>query len=347
MVVREAAHRGAQLVQQILHFVAERPRSVETVELGGLVDDLEGILEKVVGPRIRVTVERPDDSWPVQADQTHVEQILLNLASNARDAMPGGGTLTVGIENVKLEERLKAERATLRPGRFVRVSVRDTGTGMTPEVRERAFEPFFSTKGEEEDRSGGFGLSTVRRLVRGYGGGIRVDSEKGRGSEFQVYLPVREEETDGSIRREVATGRIQEPRPGGARVLLVDADPDVRKVVQRVLERDGHSVVAVGTVREGLQAFDRVRPVFDVLVTDVILPDRSGHDLWRAATRRVESLPVIFMSALDRETAAAEGVSEGDVQVVPKPLDPRSLREAVRSIVAEEEETDRYETGEV
>ncbi|MDX1566827.1 MAG: ATP-binding protein [Longimicrobiales bacterium] len=333
-VLREAAHRGAELVQQILRFASERRKSVETVRLGEIVEDLDGILEKVVGSRIEVSVELPEESWPVRAHRTHLEQIILNLASNARDAIPGSGELVVRVENHTLEGRLDAEGSTLGTGRYVRLTVRDTGTGMSPDVKSRVFEPFFSTKGESGERSGGFGLPTVLRLVRGYGGGIRVRSEEGRGSEFQIYLPVREE-TDAPIRGEWIGGVMDAPAPDRARILLVDGDPAVRSAMERILEREGHSVVTAGTAAEGLQAFDRVRPAFDLLVTDVVLPDRSGHDLWRAVRKRVEDLPVVFVSGYDRETMAAEGVTPTSGSAfLRKPLNPRDLRETVARIVS-------------
>ncbi|MFP3949453.1 MAG: ATP-binding protein [Gemmatimonadota bacterium] len=333
-VLREAALRGTELVQQILRFGSERRRSVEAVRLDELVEDLEGILERVVGSGIDLSVDLPEEAWPVRADRTHLEQILLNLASNARDAMPGSGALAIRVENHTMNDRLDTEGGTLRPGRYVRLTVRDTGTGMTPEVRDRMFEPFFSTKAEPGGRSGGFGLSTVLRLVRGYGGGIRIRSEEGQGSEFRVYLPVREREEE-VVREFLLGGTVGAPDPGGARILLVDGDPAVRRAVERILEREGHTVVTAGTVKEGLQAFDRVRPPFDLLVTDVVLPDRSGHDLWRAVRRRVDDIPVVFVTGFDPETVAAEGIAPSDGSAhLTKPLNPRELRKTVERIVS-------------
>ena len=334
-VIREAALRGSTLVEQILTFAARRPREAESVRPADLVTELEGILQRAVGNQVRLSVAVDEASGPVKVDPAHMEQILFNLATNARDAMSSAGSLRVTVDDEVVEEPRPVQQGRLRPGRYVRIMVEDDGPGMDQDVLNRVFEPFFTTKsGTRGSGGGGFGLPTVLRLVRGYGGAIDVRSEPGRGSCFRVYLPVREEEGAGMLDATVR-GEIDPPSPGKARILVVEDDPAVRDAVRDVLERHGHAVAVAGSAREGLELFDRVRPPFDLLLADVVLPDRSGHDLWRAASRRVGVLPVIFMSGYDRQTIAREGVTDPHLLILEKPVAPDELLEAVERALAE------------
>lgn len=328
-MIRDAATRGKALVRQILAFGSRGPKRVENVPLCDLVEDLAPILRRVGGERIHFTLETPDEGWPVEVDRAHVEQILLNLVTNACEAMPAGGELRVRVEHEEVRDPAELDEGSLEPGRYVRVTVRDSGPGIDPEVRDRLFDPFVSTRRDEDREGGGFGLSTVRRLVRGYGGGVGIESEVGRGTAFHVYFPVRDVEHPGMPSPETMRGAVDPPESGCARILVVEDDPAVRRLVERILSGVGHSVAVAGNAAEGLQVFDRVRPRFDLLVTDVVLPDRSGHDLWRAASRRVRDLPVLYMSGYDHETVAREGVSDPGERLLRKPVSRAQLLDAV------------------
>ncbi len=351
--IREAATRGLELVRKILDFAAREPGRVAPLDPADLVGNLEEILRRVVGARVDLSIDTAGECGPVAVDRAHLEQILLNLASNAGEAMPAGGSLVVRISSETVEEERTLEVGRLDPGRYTRITVEDTGRGIAPEVRTRLFEPFISTKERQQgDRPGGFGLSTVLGVVRRYGGGIRVESELGRGSAFHVYLPEHEQEETKAVSRVRARGGVEAPDAGSARILVVDDDPGVRKVVRRMLEREGHSVATAGSAAEGVRIFDRVRPPFDLLLTDVVLPDRSGHDLWRAVERRVPGLPVVFMSGYDRDTVTGEGVPVPDAQLLAKPVTARTLREAVQAALdrargadADDELADAEEAG--
>ncbi len=333
-VIRESATRGRDLVRRILQFAARRPGSTGDVDPAEAVRELEEILSRLAGPHVDVETDVPEEPWTVTVDRAHLEQVVLNLVTNAREAMPGGGRLTVSLENRELEEPLQTRGRTVVPGRYLCLTVRDTGTGISPEVEARLFEPFFTTK--QEGEGGGFGLPNVLRIVEGYDGGIEIDSRPGEGSTFRVYLPVTDQPTsEAEGIQALETARIEEPDAGGLRILVLEDDPAVRDVVERVLGREGHTVIPVDSASEALRVFDRVRPPFDLLISDVVLPERSGPAVHRALARRVGELPVIFMSGYGRETAVREGMVDPDARFLDKPFSPGELVRMVDRVRAE------------
>jgi two-component system, cell cycle sensor histidine kinase and response regulator CckA len=321
MVIRTAAERGGSLVRQILGFSSRAARPPVLGDVGRSVLELEVILRRTLGEDITLEVSVADDLWAVHADPSRIEQVILNLAVNAREAMDHGGKLEIVVENVHLDASLESEGEPVREGEHVRLRVRDSGRGISPEIRSRIFDPYFSTKDKPE---GGLGLATVRRIIRGYGGAIHLDSVPGNGSTFDVYLPAGR---GGSrpLHESVAASTAAVPE-GGLRVLVVEDDPRVRALMERTLQRLGHQAVTAGTAAEAVRIFDRVRPPFDLLLTDVVLPDRPGPELYGALARRVPGLPVILMSgyseaALERKGAGLEGA-----EFLPKPFSPDQLK---------------------
>lgn len=333
-VIRESAVRGRDLVRRILSFAARLPGGRSALDISETVAELEEILARVLGDDVTLETEIEDgEGWPVMADRTHVEQVLLNLVNNAGEAMEGGGRLTISIRNRELEEEVPVEGGRLSPGRWVELTVKDTGTGISEEARERVFEPFFSTKAERKG-AGGFGLATVLRIVQGSGGGIRIETEPGRGTAFHLYFPVREEEGALSADLQPLESDVDADVAGeqGLRILVLDDDEDVRSVIERILVRRGHTVATVGTAAEALQVFDRVRPPFELLVADIMLPDHSGPDVHRALRRRLGRLPVVFMSAYGRDQAVREGMVEEESPFLEKPFAPGELVRVVDRI---------------
>jgi len=332
-VIRESALRGRDLVRRVLSFSSRVPGTPSETELSHTVEALEPILERVVGERVELATEIDGDIRPVSVDRARIEQVVFNLVENAREAIPGEGRVRLVVRNVESEEALPVEGGELSPGRWVEVSVRDTGVGISDETRERIFEPYFSTKGERAG-TGGFGLATVLRIVQAHGGGVRLESEPGRGTVFRIFLPVRSGES-GAV---PGLGDEPTPRPpgvapgSGLRILVVDDDEDVRDVVERILVREGHSVVSVGTAADALQAFDRLPEDFDLLVADVMLPDRSGPDVHRALERRVGTLPVIYLSGHGVDRAVREGMDEGGAVFLHKPFAPDELIDPVSEV---------------
>jgi CheY-like chemotaxis protein len=312
------------MVRQILQFVARREHQSGPVDVNRVVADLEAILCRRLGFGVLLELKLSERVPEILSDAAQLEQVILNLAVNAREAMPEGGDVRVETALVTLGEGLPVEGTdVLAPGNYVRISVSDTGPGVPSEIRDRIFEPFFTTKGPGAS-AGGFGLSTVQRIVRGHGGGIVVDSVPEGGAVFHIHLPVREPTTTG-VAPEVAA--VSLPRPvSGVRLLVVEDDPAVRELMRRALGRDGHAVAAVGSAADALRAFDGARPPFDVVVIDVVLPDRSGPVLARALRRRHPGVGVVYASGYGEYG----GADREPGVFLPKPFTPVELQTAIQ-----------------
>lgn len=304
LTIHNAATRGGTLVRQILNFAGrEEEAGTEPVDLGTVTRALEPILVRSLGEAVHLVLETGEDLWPVGADIALVEQIVLNLVVNAREAMSHGGKITIRTANAHLSQPLDVEGDVLRPGRYVVLSVQDTGPGVAERVRRRIFERDVSTK---EEWGAGVGLATVRRIARDWHGGIEIESRPGEGATFRVYFPARDTDTV-SLPPEAALEHGTEPQ--AIRVLVVEHRPALRTLIERALTRDGYSVVAVGTAREGLEVFDRVKPRFNLVVLDSLLPHRSGEQLYGALSRRVDRLPAVFVAdQAPAEEAGGRGV---------------------------------------
>ena len=267
----------------------EAQADTERVDLGVVTRALEPILARSLGEDVRLMLHSTEELWRVRGEEALVEQIVLNLVVNAREAMRHGGVLTVATENAELSEPLTVEGDVLQPGRYVVLSVCDTGPGIAERVRHRIFDRNVSTKDSD---GAGIGLTTVHRIVRDWHGGIEVESQEGAGTTFSIYLPVAEQDVP---ERPPEAALHSRARPHGVQVLVVEHRPAVRVLVERELVREGHSVVAVGTAREGIEVFDRVKPRFQLVILGAALPQRSGTDLYRAMSGRVENLAAVLV----------------------------------------------------
>jgi PAS domain S-box-containing protein len=287
-----AAERGAGLTHRLLAYARQQQLSPRAVEPGGLVRDLVLILRRLLEESIEIETVAAPDLWLIGIDANQLENALVNLAINARDAMPEGGRLTVAVENAVLDEDYAGSHADVKPGAYVCLSVTDTGVGMSREVAERATEPFFTTK--PMGRGTGLGLSMVYGFVKQSGGHLAIYSEPGRGTTVRLYLPRLPV-------GEVLPPAIEEPQAApvegaGRVVLLVEDDPALRKVQRGILDGLGYSVIEAGDGPTGLSVLDRGERV-DVLLTDVVLPHgMTGPDLVRAARASCPDLKVLFMS---------------------------------------------------
>jgi signal transduction histidine kinase/CheY-like chemotaxis protein len=321
-IARESARRGSDFVRQILRFAAREDCRPGPLDFNSLLDDLHLILERSLGPNIRLVLRRDPKVPRIHCDPVQMEQVLLNLSVNARDAMPEGGELVIATELVQLEGDLSVQGGTLRSGEYAVLSVADTGSGIPDDVRQRIFEPFFSTKARA-GKGSGFGLSTVQRIVQVHRGGVHVETAPGRGTKFSIYLPVRD----------VSSELLEVTGPGGedtsrARILVVEADTAVREVMKRVLALEGYAVLGVGSARDALRRFDGVHPAFDVLIADMTLPDRSGVELGRLLRKRVESLGLVYLVGYSSQALPLVAEDAFAVQLE-KPFTPSQLIEAV------------------
>jgi CheY-like chemotaxis protein len=285
----------------------------------------------MIGEHIAVLTSLDPALGAIEADPSQIDQVVMNLVVNARDAMPEGGTLTIETANVHLDEGYAQLHADVEPGDYVMLSISDTGIGMDQETQEHIFEPFFTTKGEEEGT--GLGLATVYGIVSQSGGHIHVYSEPGEGSVFKVYLPL----LGADAGPERAEERADDILTGGETVLLVEDEDIVRDLIAGVLRRHGHEVVTAPDGQEALEAAAEHEGTIDIVVTDVVMPEMNGGQLAEALSERGYDVPVLFISGYTDNTIVQHGVLEDGVYYLQKPFDPEKLLRRIRSILDEEE----------
>lgn len=324
--ITRAAERAAALTHQLLIFGRREVVNPEVLDLNAVVGDLERLLRRTIGEHIELTTRLGHDLWPVKADPSGIEQVLMNLVVNARDAMAGGGTLVVETANVDVSEDFSGASTELAAGSYVRLSVSDTGGGMSPEVAARAFEPFFTTKPKGE--GSGLGLATVYGIVTQAGGHVHLYSEPGAGTSVRVYWPATEDE--GRPRRRKPL--VRDTRGGGETVLVVEDEDQVREIVQRVLSKNGYSVLAAGDGIEALALADAHEGEIHLLLTDVVLPRISGKELVDTILSRSPSTRILFMSGYPQDVLE-HGTIQGGLPLIEKPFTPQALLRRVREIM--------------
>jgi two-component system cell cycle sensor histidine kinase/response regulator CckA len=319
--IRRAADRAQALTRQLLAFGRKQTLSIEAIDVNECVLELDEMLRRLIGEDIELVVDVRPRVPRATADRVQVQQVVLNLAVNARDAMPGGGTLRIDTAAAELETD---ELAALAPGRYVRIGVEDSGSGMDAETLARAFEPFFTTK--PTGKGTGLGLSTVQGVAAQLGGHVAVRSAPGQGARFDVYLPAFEREAAAAPPAPVAP-----PVPPPATtdtILVVEDEPVVRDVVCAFLDRYGYAVVGVADGREALEVVRRVTP--KVVVTDLTMPDMSGAELAERMRRDVPGVRVLYMSGYASD-AAAETI-HGE-RFIEKPFTPEQLDAEIRALL--------------
>lgn len=329
--ISASAERGAAMVRQVLAFA-------RGVEVGDLDMDLERIVEEIARvvrdsfPKsIRLETRVPPSLWRPRGDPTQLHQVLLNLAVNARDAMPSGGLLSITAENVEVRQEDPSLAADARPGQYVRVSVTDTGSGMPAEVLDKIFDPFFTTK--EVGRGTGLGLSTVSAIVRGHGGFVDVSSEPGQGSTFAVYFPVARTAPEAED-SDTGAPFPAPPRGRGEFILVVDDEDAVRKMTRRTLEAHGYHVVTATDGADALATYGRMATEINLVLTDVMMPVMDGRAVIRALREVDPSLPIIAASGLV-EPGELESTNElGATHFLHKPYTSQALLEAVHEALA-------------
>ena len=327
--ILDLTHRAAHLTRQLLAFSRKQLLQPTTVHVHELVEHSLRMITRIIGEDIRVRFNRRADRDTVQADTAHIEQVLINLAVNARDAMPGGGVLLLETENETLAEALPlASDECLPAGDYVVLRVTDNGTGMDAHTLQRIFEPFFTTK--PATRGTGLGLSTVYGVVRQHQGTVRVTSQLGVGTTFDVLLPLSR--TPDIVTPGPSTVEVLPESPASVRIMVLEDDDTIRDLVQRLLIRQGYEVVAACEPREAEAVLDQHGSSIRLLISDVILPDRNGPEFFRhVVAPRYPDMRVIFISGYsDQDTLQAEVVRSGRM-FLPKPFTPAQLLQAVNT----------------
>ena len=319
MNIRSSATRAAGLVAKLLAFSRRQTLQTEPLQLGEVLTDLAPLLKRSIGEMIELKVPPARDLWYVKADKIQFDQVVINLAVNAKDAMANGGTLTIRTSNVTERESQKLRATGLPVGEYVLVEVQDTGTGMSPEVLSKVFEPFFTTKGV--GKGTGLGLATVYGIVKQSGGFIYADSEVGKGTTFRVYLPRFEPEGDDDpiAQREKKKDRDAD-LTGTGRVLLVEDEDVVRSFAVRALTRQGYEVLEASTGVEALEVMAENEGRIDLVVSDVVMPEMDGPTMLKELRKTNKELKIIFVSGYPHEAFETSLDKDETFAFLPKPF---------------------------
>ena len=324
--IRRAGERGASLTRQLLIFSRREVATPGRIDLNDILTNLEKLLLRTLGEDIEVKIEKGKDLHPIEADAGQIEQALVGMALNAREAMPDGGMLTISTENVVLDVDYVDMNPQARTGPHVCVTVADTGHGISPDLIERIFEPFFTTKSRSTGT--GLGLAAVHGVLANASGHITVDSEPGLGAVFRLHFPAATEPLkDAPPAGLEAQATALEVAPG-TRILLAEDDPSVRQVATRVLERTGFEVVGCEDGRGAIDVLESGER-FALLLTDVVMPRASGRELADRAGELDPGMPTLFMSGYTEDMMSSHDVLVGDITLLRKPFTAHSLLEAV------------------
>jgi CheY-like chemotaxis protein len=331
---RDSAQRGASLVQQVLSFAKGVEGRHVTVNPITVISDLVKVTKETFPKSVTVQFNSGPDLWSISADPTQMHQVFLNLCINARDAMPHGGTLTITLENIVLDDTYAAMNIDARPGAYVVVTVADTGTGIPPEVRERIFEPFFTTK--EVGKGTGLGLSTAMAILKSHFGFINVYSEPGGGTKFKVYLPAN---TTVAAADEVAVEQTKLPRGRGELILVVDDEEAVRDIVQAALERFGYRVMLATNGAEAVALYAQHRAAISVVLMDMAMPVMDGPSTIIALRSVNPQVRVIASSGLASDGRVAIALGAGVRHFLPKPYTAEAILKMLKEVLAESGES--------
>jgi two-component system, cell cycle sensor histidine kinase and response regulator CckA len=321
-----AGERAASLTRQLLAFSRRQMLEMTVLSLNDALSEMSSMLQRLIGEQVALRLRLGSDLWTVRADRGQVQQIVINLSINARDAMPEGGTLTLETANVEWSDVPPSGRTGVLPGAYVMLAVSDTGHGMTPEVMGHLFEPFFTTKGP--DRGTGLGLATIYGIVKQSGGGIDVSSEPGKGTTFRIYLPRSGEACEGDDPPDTAAL----PR-GGETVLVVEDEDEVRRLTVRMLEHLGYRVLSYGTPQDALKEGEASDMTVDLVVTDVVMPGMSGRDVVAKLLARYPEMRALYMSGHSDEAMAGGQALDAGLALIRKPFTMDELARKVRGVL--------------
>ena len=329
-LIRKAGEQAAALTRQLLAFSRKQILQPKVIDLNALVLEMERLLRRVIGERFDLQAHPEAENGRVKADPSQLEQVVLNLGVNARDAMPRGGKLIIRTENVRLDRKTAPQiAASLKPGDYVMLSVTDTGAGMNEETKSHIFEPFFTTKGP--GKGTGLGLATVYGIVRQTGGGISVESEPGKGSTFRIYLPQESAPVDFT-----RTPLMPVEKSDNFETVLVVEDEDiVRDLVCEVLEDQGYNVICARDGIEALNLAGECDGTIHLLVTDVIMPHMNGHELAGKLSQLRPDMKVLYVSGYSDNEIGDHGQLDPRYELLQKPFTPQTLARKIREVIRE------------
>jgi signal transduction histidine kinase/CheY-like chemotaxis protein len=326
--IRKASERAAKLSRQLLIFSRKEPMDLKPKNLNDIVANLCDMIKRIIGENIAVEFEFEPDVWVTMVNQGQIEQVVMNLAVNARDAMPDGGRLGIKTENVVIDARYCEVYSYAREGKFVCLSVQDSGVGMDRDTMGKIFEPFFTTKKEGEGT--GLGLSVVYGIVKEHEGWINVYSEPGRGTVFRAYLPVC---GDLAVQEERRIGSAGDLRGRGERILLVEDEKIILNFMRKRLTEEGYVVLTAENAEDALRIYETENSPFDLLFTDVVLPDKTGIVLMEKLFAKNPTLKVLVTSGYDYTRSKWPALENANVRFIRKPYTVDGLLFAIRSCI--------------
>jgi two-component system cell cycle sensor histidine kinase/response regulator CckA len=341
MQIRQNANRAAGLVRHLLAFSRKQTLRPQVLDLGEVLSDLRMLLSRLIGESVALNVPHGRDLWPVKADIAQLEQVIVNLAVNARDAMPDGGKLTIGTANVSAQESARLRNKGMPVGEYVLIEVADTGIGIAPEIEKKIFDPFFTTK--EVNKGTGLGLSTVYGIVKQSGGFIYFDSEVGKGTTFRIFLPRYIPGADDAPAPPQATsakapaGTVAEEArrtatdlTGHGTILLVEDEEGLRALNARGLVSRGYNVIEAGNGIEAIEALEREHGRVDLVVSDVVMPEMDGPALLKELRKTNPGLKIIFVSGYAEDAFDKSLSDPSQYSFLPKPFTLKQLVSAVK-----------------
>jgi len=331
MSIKQSANRAAGLVRQLLAFSRRQTLRPQVLEVPQHIDDLTVLLKRLIGEHVTLDVEHGRDIWPIRADLVQLEQVIINLAVNARDAMPDGGQITLRTRNVEQAEAETFTYPGLVPADFVLIEVGDTGTGMTQEVMEKIFEPFFSTK--ELGKGTGLGLSMVYGIIKQTGGYIYPESEIGKGTTFRLLLPRHVPVEKEEVVRAIAAAPVRD-LTGNERILLVEDEESVRMFSARALSTTGYEVFEAGSGEEALEVLEEINGEVDLIISDVVMPEMDGPTLLTHVRKLYPGLKVIFVSGYAEESVRQGLEDDRSVEFLPKPYTLDQINSKVKEVLS-------------
>jgi signal transduction histidine kinase len=326
-MVIATAGKITTLIRRLLAFSKQQPVDPQVIDLNEVVDGLRGMLKRLIGEDLQLETFLAADLWCTRVDPSQVEQIVVNLLVNSREASPRGGKVTIETSNVVLGQEYLRQNPTVQAGDYVLLAVSDSGTGIPAEIRDRIFEPFFTTKEGTDAR--GLGLATVYGIVKQNGGHVAVYSEMGQGTTFRVYLPRTLEAAAGPV----ATAAEARPVGGGETLLLVEDNDELRGATQGILEALGYRVATAANGTEALAALERLGGRIDLVICDVVMPGMSGQEVVEQLRARRPEIRVIFMSGYTDNVVLRHGILEGEYDFLEKPFSADRLAAKIRGVL--------------
>ncbi len=326
-LVIATAGKITALIRRLLAFSKQQPVAPRVIDLNEVVEGLRTMIHRLVGEDLQLETYLAGNLWPARIDPSQVEQIIVNLLVNAREASPRGGKVTIETANVVLDREYLKNNPMVKPGEYLLLAVSDSGVGMPPEVRDRVFEPFFTTKEGTEAR--GLGLATVYGIVQQNGGHVAVYSEVGQGTTFRIYLPRSSEERAAPVPK-----AYEAPLEGGAEtILLIEDNDELRGAARGLLEALGYRVAAAANGNEALATFEKVGGLVDLVLCDVVMPGMSGQEIVEHIRAKSPGTRVLFMSGYTDNVVVRHGILEGEFEFLEKPFSADRLAAKIRQVL--------------